>query len=168
MRLQLEEIAVSGGRGAAASGQVALVVLPFENRSTDPEDEYVSDGLTEEVITDLANLEGIRVISRTSAMKLKGTQKDVRTLARELDIQYVLSGRLGVQMEGGEPLEFGPSSVVDIPPGHDAWAAGDEPLVLVELSGNVVDFALPVRHARTVLTMLMTSPPKNAAQKPLT
>ncbi len=92
VRLQLEEIAAGGGREAAAPGQVSLVVLPFENRGADADDEYFSDGLTEEVITDLANLEGIRVISRTSAMKLKGTHKDVRTLGRELDVQYVLSG----------------------------------------------------------------------------
>jgi eukaryotic-like serine/threonine-protein kinase len=92
VRLQLEEIAKGGGRGVAMPGQVSLVVLPFENRGADSDDEYFSDGLTEEVITDLANLEGIRVISRTSAMKLKGTHKDVRTLGRELDVQYVLSG----------------------------------------------------------------------------
>jgi serine/threonine protein kinase/tetratricopeptide (TPR) repeat protein len=92
VRLQLEEIAKGGARDVEMPGQVSLVVLPFENRGTDADDEYVSDGLTEEVITDLANLEGIRVISRTSAMKLKGTQKDVRTLGRELDVQYVLSG----------------------------------------------------------------------------
>jgi serine/threonine protein kinase/tetratricopeptide (TPR) repeat protein len=92
VRLQLEEIAAAGGREASTPGQVSLVVLPFENRGADTEDEYFSDGLTEEVITDLANLEGIRVISRTSAMKLKGTQKDMRTLGRELDVQYVLSG----------------------------------------------------------------------------
>src|SRR5262249_28225175 len=94
VRLQLEEIAKGGGRDVEMPGQVSLVVLPFENRGTDADDEYVSDGLTEEVITDLANLEGIRVISRTSAMKLKGTQKDVRTLGRELDVQYVLSGSI--------------------------------------------------------------------------
>jgi len=92
VRLQMEEIAAAGGRATEAPGQVSLVVLPFENRSADADDEYFSDGITEEVITDLANLEGIRVISRTSAMKLKGTQKDVRTLGRELDVQYVLSG----------------------------------------------------------------------------
>ncbi len=92
VRLQLEEIAAGGGRAKETAGQVSIVVLPFENRSADAGDGYFSDGLTEEVITDLANLEGIRVISRTSAMKLKGTQKDVRTLGRELDVQYVLSG----------------------------------------------------------------------------
>lgn len=91
VRLQLEEIAAARNP-ADPPGQVSLVVLPFENRSADAADEYFSDGLTEEVITDLANLEGIRVISRTSAMKLKGSQKDVRTLGRELDVQYVLSG----------------------------------------------------------------------------
>jgi serine/threonine protein kinase/tetratricopeptide (TPR) repeat protein len=92
VRLQLEETKLAGDRDASAPAQVSLVVLPFENRSPDADDEYFSDGLTEEVITDLANIEGMRVISRTSAMKLKGTQKDVRTLGQELDVQYVLSG----------------------------------------------------------------------------
>ncbi len=101
VRLQLEEIAKADGRDVSLPGQVSLVVLPFENRGADAGDEYFSDGLTEEVITDLANLEGIRVISRTSAMKLKGTHKDVRTLGRELDVQYVLSGsvrRVGISL----------------------------------------------------------------------
>lgn len=99
VRLQLEEIAAGAGRHAPSGTQVSLVVLPFENRSADTGEEYFADGLTEEVITDLANIEGIRVISRTSAMKLKGTQKDVRTLGRELDVQYVLSG--SVRRAGG-------------------------------------------------------------------
>jgi len=92
VRLQLEEIAAGGRPDRTSPHAVSLVVLPFENRSADADDEYFSDGLTEEVITDLANLEGIRVISRTSAMKLKGTRKDMPTLGRELDVQYVLSG----------------------------------------------------------------------------
>jgi len=92
VRLQLAEIAAAGGPERTSPRQVSVVVLPFENRGADADDEYFSDGLTEEVITDLANLEGIRVISRTSAMKLKGTAKDMPTLGRELDVQYVLSG----------------------------------------------------------------------------
>jgi class 3 adenylate cyclase len=71
-------------------------------------------------------------------------------------IQLVLSGRLGVQMDGGEPQVFGPSSVIDIPPGHDAWVEGDEPLLLLDVSGNSADFALPAPTSRSVQTMLMT------------
>ena len=71
-------------------------------------------------------------------------------------IQLVLSGRLGVRMDGGEEQVFGPSSVIDIPPGHDAWVVGDEPLVLLDVSGNSADFALPAPVSRSVLTMLMS------------
>lgn len=71
-------------------------------------------------------------------------------------IQLVLEGRLGVRMDGGEDQVFGPTSIVEIPPGHDAWVDGDEPCVLIDLSGNSTDFALPMPRARSVLTMLMT------------
>ena len=71
-------------------------------------------------------------------------------------LQLVLSGRLGVRMDGGEEVVVGPNGVVDIPPGHDAWVDGDEPLVTLDVSGNSVEFALPAPHARAVLTMLMT------------
>ncbi len=70
----------------------SVVVLPFLNRSADPNNEYFSDGLTEEVISDLTSLSGLRVISRNSAMALKGTTKDAATLARELGVTHLVTG----------------------------------------------------------------------------
>ena len=98
--------------------QASLVVLPFENHSGDAADEYFSDGLTEEVITDLANLDGVRVISRKSAMQLKGTSKDVRTLGRELNVHYVLTGSV---RKAGASLRVH-AALVDAASDQQLWA----------------------------------------------
>ncbi|TAK00742.1 MAG: hypothetical protein EPO36_07690 [Chloroflexota bacterium] len=71
-------------------------------------------------------------------------------------VQMVVSGQMAVRMDSGREDEFGPNDVVDLPPGHDTWVVGDEPLVILEFSGNSENFALPTRQGRAVLTMLMT------------
>jgi TolB-like protein/DNA-binding winged helix-turn-helix (wHTH) protein/Flp pilus assembly protein TadD len=74
--------------------QVRLVVLPFDNLSADPEQEYFSDGLTEELITTLSQLnpKQLGVIARTSAMKYKGEKRAVDQIGRELGVEYILEG----------------------------------------------------------------------------
>ncbi|HEX7034238.1 MAG TPA: winged helix-turn-helix domain-containing protein [Pseudomonadales bacterium] len=69
-----------------------LAVLPFVNLSDDPELEYFSDGLSEELIHRLASVEALAVVARTSAFAFKGTNKDVREIGRALGIAYVLEG----------------------------------------------------------------------------
>lgn len=73
---------------------VTLAVLPFENLTGTPDQDYFSDGLTEEMITQLARLspERLRVIARTSAMQYKSTRKSIRAIGRELGASYVLEG----------------------------------------------------------------------------
>ena len=71
-------------------------------------------------------------------------------------LQVLLSGRLGVRMDDGEEAEFGPLDTFEIPPGHDTWVVGDEPVDLLDISGNVADFGLPTTTSRVVATLLMT------------
>jgi TolB-like protein/DNA-binding SARP family transcriptional activator/Flp pilus assembly protein TadD len=70
----------------------SIVVLPFENLSADPDNEYFSDGLTEEIITRLAAVPGLKVISRTSAMHYKDSKKPLPEIARELRVDHILEG----------------------------------------------------------------------------
>jgi TolB-like protein/DNA-binding winged helix-turn-helix (wHTH) protein/Flp pilus assembly protein TadD len=70
----------------------SLAVLPLENLSHDPEQDYFADGMTEELITALAKVSALRVISRTSVMQYKGTKKPIPQIARELNVDAVLEG----------------------------------------------------------------------------
>jgi TolB-like protein/DNA-binding winged helix-turn-helix (wHTH) protein/Tfp pilus assembly protein PilF len=70
----------------------SIVVLPLQNLSADPSQEYLAEGVTDEIITDLAKLAGPRVISRTSAVQYKGTHKTIPEIARELHVSAVLEG----------------------------------------------------------------------------
>jgi TolB-like protein/Flp pilus assembly protein TadD len=73
-------------------GDSSIAVLPFANLSADPEQEYFSDGITEEILNLLARVPGLRVISRTSAFSFKGRNVKVGDIARELNVRYVLEG----------------------------------------------------------------------------
>jgi len=85
---------------APVGTKIMLAVLPFENLSGDPEQEYFSNGLTEEMITHLGRLDPGRlgVIARTSAMQYKGAHKDARQIGNELHVDYLLEG--SVRREG--------------------------------------------------------------------
>jgi adenylate cyclase len=84
---------------AAVPGRVSICVLPFANMSGDPEQEYFSDGITEDIITDLSKVSALSVTSRNSAFVYKGRHVDVTKLARELKVSYVLEG--SVRKAGG-------------------------------------------------------------------
>jgi len=92
-----------GNNGAAASSspssRIGICVLPFANMSGDPEQEYFSDGISEDVITDLSKVSALAVVSRNSAFMYKGKVVDVPKVARDLKVQYVLEG--SVRKSGG-------------------------------------------------------------------
>jgi len=79
-------------RGHAPAGIRSLAVLPLENLSGDPSQNYFADGMTDELITDLAQISALRVISRTSAMVYKGARKPLSQIARELNVDAVVEG----------------------------------------------------------------------------
>ena len=90
----------SGGRPRASRAPArgskkkvrSIAVLPLENLSGDPSQEYFADGMTEALIADLTKIEGLRVISRTSAMRYKGARRPLPEIAAELDVDAVVEG----------------------------------------------------------------------------
>jgi len=82
----------AANRGALTPQIAALAVIPLENLSRDPEQQYFADGLTDALITDLAKLGPLRVTSRTSVMRYLGTKKSVREIGRDLNVDAVIEG----------------------------------------------------------------------------
>ncbi|HJR14023.1 MAG TPA: TIR domain-containing protein [Rhodanobacteraceae bacterium] len=81
------------------SPRYTICVLPFANMSGDPDQEYFSDGITEDIITDLSKVSSLRIISRNSAFQYKGEKLDVPQLVREMKVTHVLEG--SVRKAGG-------------------------------------------------------------------
>jgi adenylate cyclase len=82
-----------------AAKRVALCVLPFINMSGDPEQEYFSDGITEDIITDLGKVASLFVVSRNTAFSFKGRSPNLAQIVRQLNVNYVLEG--SVRRAGG-------------------------------------------------------------------
>jgi adenylate cyclase len=84
--------ASAGEAGREAPAEPTVAVLPFTNMSGDPEQEYFSDGITEDIITDLSKVSGLMVIARNSSFVYKGKAISVKDVGRELGVRYVLEG----------------------------------------------------------------------------
>ena len=72
----------------------SIAVLPFQNMSGDPEQEYFTDGITEDIITELSRFRSLFVIARNSSFSYKGKSPDIRQVGRELGVRYVLEGSI--------------------------------------------------------------------------
>ena len=96
----------------------SVAVLPFVNLSRDKEDEYFSDGFTEEIINALANVAGVRVVSRTSAFAFKGKSLSIRKIAEELAVGSVLEG--SVRREGSQLRVV--AQLINAADGYHLWS----------------------------------------------
>jgi adenylate cyclase len=79
-------------RPAALPDMASIAVLPFQNMSGDPEQEYFADGMVEEIITALSRFKSLFVIARNSSFTYKGKAVDIKQVGRELGVRYVLEG----------------------------------------------------------------------------
>ncbi len=101
-----------------ATGRPSIAVLPFDNVSGDAEQEYFSDGIAEDIITDLSKISTLMVVARNSSFTYKGRAVDVRTVAKELGVAYVLEG--SVRKAGGRVRIT--AQLVDGSDGAHLWA----------------------------------------------
>ncbi|MEO6013090.1 MAG: winged helix-turn-helix domain-containing protein [Devosia sp.] len=133
----------------------SIAVLPFSNLSPDPDQEYFADGIVEDIITGLSRLRWLAVVARNSSFAYKGRIADVRTIAAELGVRYVLEG--GVR-RGGDSLRV-TSRLVDGTSGNQVWAQ--------QYTGAVGDvFAVQDKIARGVVASI--EPQLYAAEDSLT
>lgn len=123
----------------------SLAVLPLENLSSDAQD-YFADGMTDELITDLAQISGLRVISRTSSMSYKGVHKPLSQIAHELDVDTVVEGTV---LRSGKQVRI-TAQLIRAPADKHLWAQSYE--------GDVRDtLALQKRVARAIAEQIRTT-----------
>jgi serine/threonine protein kinase len=104
--------------GATRTGSPSIAVLPFHNMSRDLDNEYFSDGLTEELINLLTNLGALRVAARSSSFRFRGKELDIREVGRELAVSSILEG--SVQRSGNRVRITG--QLVDVADGFQLWS----------------------------------------------
>ncbi len=100
------------------SGRPAIAVLPFDNLSGDPEQEYFADGIAEDLITRLSSWRWFPVIARNSSFSYKGKSVDVRQVSRELGVRYVVEGSV---RKAGNRVRVS-AQLIDATTGHHLWA----------------------------------------------
>jgi len=127
--------------GARASPSIA--VLPFVNLSSDKEQEYFSDGVAEEILNALAQVEGLRVTGRTSSFAMKGKNEDLRTIARQLNVGHLLEGSV---RKAGSRVRI-TAQLIEAAAGTHLWSQ--------EFDGDLGDtFAVQEKIANAVVAAL--------------
>lgn len=105
-------------RKPMASQRTSVAILPFVNLNGDPKEDYVSDGITEDLITDLAKLAGVDVIARDSVFAYKGKPVVLEEAARELGVRYLVEGSV---RRAGDELRIN-AQLIDMTSGKNVWA----------------------------------------------
>ncbi len=120
LRVRGERVVVPAGKAQALElpDKPSIAVLPFVNMSGDPEQEYFSDGITEDLITDLSKISGLFVIARNSAFLYKGEAANLQQVGRELGVRYVLEGSV---RRAGDRVRI-TAQLVDARTGYHLWA----------------------------------------------
>jgi adenylate cyclase len=107
-----------GGAGPASADRPSIAILPFENAGGDPEKSYVSDGVTADIIIALSRFSGLLVIAANSSFRYRGDQVDVRTVAQELGVQYVVQGSV---RHSGDRIRIS-VQLIEAATGTQSWA----------------------------------------------
>jgi TolB-like protein/Tfp pilus assembly protein PilF len=136
------------GSEQRVDGRRSIAVLPLENLSGDPKQEYFADGMTEALISDLAQLGGLRVISRTSSMAYKGKRPALRDVARELEVDWIVEGSV---MRAGSRVRV-TAQLVDARRDEHLWAKSYDHTLrdILTLQGEVA--AAVAREVKGTLT----------------
>jgi len=98
--------------------QPSIAVLPFANLSADPENEYFSDGMSEEIINALTKVNGLHIVARTSAFAFKGKNEDIREIGRKLHVEHVLEGSV---RKAGNRLRI-TAQLIKVADGYHLWS----------------------------------------------
>ena len=124
----LEKIRIGGGAAGADKiasalrpplpGRPSIAVLPFDNLSGEPEHEFFADGMAEDIIAGLSKFRWLFVIARNSSFTYKGRAVDVRRVARELGVRYVMEGSI---RKGGDRIRV-PARLIDALAGNPIWS----------------------------------------------
>ncbi len=148
------------GVPAGSGGGKSIAVLPFVNMSADPENEYFTDGIAEEIINALTKVQALRVVARTSAFAFKGKNIDIRKVGEQLGVTTVLEGSV---RKAGNRLRV-TAQLVNVTDGYHLWSErydrqmDDVFAIQDEISENIVK----------ALRVVLSDKEKRAIEKPAT